>query len=62
MQGMGRVFCPNALVRREKMACFYGVIERAFPKNVDFMWEKCKKIMHKVGKSGRMWLLNPERW
>lgn len=44
------------------MACFYGVIERAFPKNVDFMWEKCKKIMHKVGKSGRMWLLNPERW
>jgi len=44
------------------MACFYGVIEHAFPKNVDFMWGKCKKIMHKVGKSGRMWLLNPERW
>ena len=52
---------PNPVFKRMKKAVFSNVIERTFPENHDFVWGKSKKMMHKVGESGRMWMLNPKK-
>ena len=36
---------------------FSAIKEHVFPENVDFLWVKTKKIVHKVVESGKMWLL-----